>query len=58
MNLQADVWSMGVLLYALLCGYLPFDDEKLTHLYRKIQVGIQQLYLPQLISVLFDELLL
>ncbi|PVD38629.1 hypothetical protein C0Q70_01245 [Pomacea canaliculata] len=36
---EADIWSMGVLLYALLCGYLPFDDEKLSHLYRKIQSG-------------------
>lgn len=37
-NLQADVWSMGVLLFALLCGYLPFDDENCVVLYRKITV--------------------
>ena len=32
---------MGVLLYALLCGFLPFDDENISSLYRKIQVGFQ-----------------
>lgn len=37
-HLQADVWSMGVLLFALLCGYLPFDDDNCMILYRKITV--------------------
>ncbi|XP_026160313.1 maternal embryonic leucine zipper kinase [Mastacembelus armatus] len=36
---EADVWSMGVLLFALLCGYLPFDDENCMALYRKIARG-------------------
>lgn len=38
-GLRVDLWSLGVILFALLCGYLPFEDPDTSLLYKKILAG-------------------
>lgn len=33
---KADLWSCGVILYVLLAGFLPFQDENIMNMYRKV----------------------
>jgi 5'-AMP-activated protein kinase catalytic alpha subunit len=38
-GMQVDIWSIGIILYAMLCGFLPFDDPDNDILYKKIIEG-------------------
>lgn len=35
-GLNSDIWSCGIILYAMTCGYLPFEDPNTSKLYKKI----------------------
>ena len=33
---KIDIWAIGIILYAMLCGYLPFEDDDNNILFHKI----------------------
>merc|ERR1719356_973851 len=42
------MWSCGVILFAMICGYLPFEDQNSSVLYRKILAA--QYSIPSFVS--------
>lgn len=47
-GLKTDIWSSGVVFYAMVCGYLPFEDPKTSNLYKKIMSA--EYSLPKFLS--------
>lgn len=40
---KSDIWSCGVVLYALIARTLPFDDDDIPTLLEKVRIGDYQM---------------
>ncbi|PVZ96674.1 hypothetical protein BB558_007404 [Smittium angustum] len=52
---EVDIWSMGVILFFMLCGRTPFEGENLKEIYDKISKG--RFVMPQFLSATACDLL-
>ena len=48
-GITTDIWSSGIVLYSMLVGTLPFDDQELNSLYEQIKIGT--FYIPSTLSL-------
>ena len=47
-GVMVDIWSSGIILFAMICGYLPFEDNNNDVLYQKITDG--KFTIPRFVS--------
>lgn len=54
-GVMVDIWSSGIILFAMLCGFLPFEDPDNDVLYKKITDG--RFAIPSFVSDQAKDLL-
>lgn len=47
-SFEADLWSLGIMLYRMLCGVFPFDGRRTKDVFHRIKHD--EIYMPQWLS--------
>lgn len=48
---KCDLWSIGVILYILLCGYPPFNGPTDSHIIKKVKSGKYRVDDPEWMTI-------
>jgi len=58
-GLKSDLWSLGIILFAMTCGYLPFENKDTCVMYRKVVKGEYEIpkHVSEEIKILIKGLL-
>ena len=50
-NEKCDIWSIGIILYMLLSGNVPFDGKNELEIMKKVKTGLYSLSIPEMTHV-------
>ena len=53
-NEKCDIWSAGVILYILLCGYPPFNGENDLAIVESVKLGLYSLTTKEWLDISDD----
>jgi len=58
-GLKSDLWSLGIILFAMTCGFLPFENKDTTLMYKKVIKGEYEIpkHLSDNVKILIKGLL-
>ena len=58
-GLKTDLWSLGIILFAMTCGHLPFENKDTTAMYKKVIKGEYEIpkHLSDSVKILIKGLL-
>ena len=55
-GLMVDIWSSGIVLYAMVCGYLPFEDKNNDKLYKSMQDNLKFMSIDNSSTIIYELL--